>query len=78
MIMIHISQSAELFNHKSGKKFSANNSGGIIRTQDCEKDQGLQNDALVEQMIVMSIGEQGPPLATAAAPQELIPLTIPT
>ena len=81
MNMIQISQSAELYNHKSGKKFPTNNSGGIIRTQDCEMDQGSQNDALAEQMTAMSIGEQGLPVVTAAAPQESIPiaaLTIPT
>lgn len=74
MTTIHILQSAELYNHKAGKKFPTSNSGGMIRTQDGEKDQGFQNDALAEQIAAMSIGEQGLPVAATAVSQEPMPM----
>ncbi|KAK2463583.1 hypothetical protein APHAL10511_004334 [Amanita phalloides] len=65
-------KSAELYNHKSGKRCPTNNPGGISRLQDGEMDQRLQNHSFAEQIAAMTIAE------SVAAEQSSATLIVPT
>ncbi|KAF8637642.1 hypothetical protein AX17_002710 [Amanita inopinata Kibby_2008] len=77
-------KSAELYNHKAGKRPTPNNAGGNGRIQmEISKEQWVRNDALIEQVASMSIAGQvmsanAPPTVNGGSQESASVLTVTT